>query len=308
MSFFRVWLGMVVVLVGVSMVWAQEGAETMAETAEPEVKQEPVRVTAMTFNIRYGTANDGEHAWPKRREAVVGMIHRHDPDVLGVQEALAFQVEELKEALPEYAFWGVGRDDGALKGEFSGIFYKRDRFAMEDGGHLWLSTTPAVPGSVGWDASMTRMASWVYLSDRFSEEAVVVVNAHFDHRGALSRLESAKLIRNRLIEVPFGVGVVVMGDFNAEEGSQPYQALVVDEHRFVKPLVDAYRSVYPERGETEGTYNGFRADNSRRGGRIDWVLHNDVLRAEACVIDRELVEEVLASDHDPVVAELVFAE
>ncbi|QDU70213.1 endonuclease/exonuclease/phosphatase family protein [Mucisphaera calidilacus] len=264
------------------------------------------RFTAMTFNIRFGTAKDGEHAWPHRRAAVIGMIRRHDPDVLGVQEALAFQVDELQAALPAYWFWGVGRDDGERGGEFCGLFLRADRFVSVDRGHLWLSETPEVVASVGWDASMTRMLSWVLVEDRVAGQQLVVANTHFDHRGPVSRLEAARLIRNRMAMVPDAIPLVLLGDFNAGEGSPPYRALVHDEHAVVAPLVDAYRLANPERRAEEGTYNRFRADEPRTGDRIDWILHTGGLVTRESLIDYGLVDGVLASDHDPVIAVLAY--
>lgn len=261
----------------------------------------------MTFNIRFGTANDGEHAWQHRRDAAIGIIRRHDPDVLGVQEALSFQIDELSAALPGYAFHGVGRDDGGAAGEYCGIFVRSDRFVIENGGHFWLSDTPEVIASVGWDAVITRMASWVVLRDRKNGRPVVVGNTHFDHVGEVSRVESAKLIRQRIQEIASGIAVVVMGDFNAAEGSAPYQALVDDDAGPGDGLIDAYRSAKPISEGDEGTFSGFNAE-AVRGRRIDWVLHNDALSTVACEIDQRLVDGVLASDHDPVIAVLRYKD
>ncbi|WP_428387315.1 endonuclease/exonuclease/phosphatase family protein [Mucisphaera sp.] len=297
-------MGLLLVVVGCGSVAVME--ERVPGRSQDAVSS-PASFTAMSFNIRFGTANDGANAWEHRREAVMGMIRRHDPDLLGVQEALTFQVEEIKAAFPGYAFWGVGRDDGLEAGEYCGIFVKRERFGIEEGGHLWLSEDPERPGSVGWDASMTRMASWVLVRARRSGRAVVFGNTHFDHIGAESRLASARLIRDRLVEVPSGTAFVLVGDFNAGEGSPPYLALTTGDLPGNPALVDAYRQAHPERREGEGTYSAFRAE-AVRDRRIDWVLHNPVLETVDCVIDYGLVDGVLASDHDPVVAELRWAE
>lgn len=288
-----------ILIVALALLCTVTPVSAQAQDAEADFR-------VMSFNIRFGTANDGEHAWPHRRAAVIGMIQRHDPDLLGVQEALAFQIDELSEALPGYAFHGVGRDDGMKRGEFCGIFVRRDRFTIEDGGHLWLSEQPTLPGSVSWDSSMTRMASWVVARDRITGRAVVFANTHFDHIGERARLESSRLIRRRLLAVPEGTAFVLAGDFNAGEGEPPYRALVDQDAGPGSGLIDAYRAAHPEPRGDEGTFSGFNAE-AERGRRIDWILHNRVVETLDCTIDRELVEGVLASDHDPVIAELRYA-
>src|SRR5688572_17683699 len=73
---------------------------------------EPRReIRVMTFNIRYGTASDGENHWDKRKEFLVETIKAFDPDLLGTQETLGFQRDYLAEKLPGHAVLGVGRDD-----------------------------------------------------------------------------------------------------------------------------------------------------------------------------------------------------
>ena len=73
---------------------------------------EPIRV--MSVNVRYGTAPDGANAWPNRRDLLMRTIRAFDPDLLGAQEALAFQCDELRRELAGHAFAGIGRDDRLL--------------------------------------------------------------------------------------------------------------------------------------------------------------------------------------------------
>ncbi len=150
----------------------------------------------MSFNIRYGLANDGANSWEFRKERVAETIRVDGPDLLGTQEVQKFQLDFLLERLPGYAFAGVGREDGREKGEYCALFYREDRFENLGSGHFWLSATPEVPGSRSWDTSMSRMVTWVRLRDRRGgDRPFLFANTHFDHRGSQARLESARLVR-----------------------------------------------------------------------------------------------------------------
>ena len=181
----------------------------------------------MSFNIRYGSANDGDNHWDQRSYLVVETIRMFDPDLLGAQEVLKFQADFLQQQLPGYAFHGVGREDGQTRGEFVPVMYRKDRFEMRDAGHFWLSETPAVAGSKSWDSSLPRMVSWVRLSDLDNDGGeFIFLNTHFDHRGQQARLESARLLRQRVEEITGGgVPFIITGDFNTTEDGQPFAEL-----------------------------------------------------------------------------------
>ena len=204
---------------------------TMFHASGPAAAAEAIRV--MSFNIRYGTADDGVNAWPKRKQFLTDTISAFDPDLLGTQETLAFQRDELLGLLHRYEAAGVGRDNGREKGEMATLFYKPARFEKLAGGDFWLSPTPETVGSKGWDAALPRIATWVKLADKANQAAapILFLNTHFDHQGAEARRESAALIRRWLGEHGAGCRLVVTGDFNAGEGAPPYEALLATRHR-----------------------------------------------------------------------------
>src|SRR5262245_3061593 len=140
-------------------------------------------VKVMSFNIRYGTAKDGENAWPNRKDFLVDTIKKFNPDLLGTQETLAMQRDYLAEQLPTHAALAAGRDDGKEKGEMAALFYRKDRFEKLAGGHFWLSETPESVGVKGWDAALPRIATWVKLRDlkNTSLKPIFYINVHFDH-------------------------------------------------------------------------------------------------------------------------------
>jgi 6-phosphogluconolactonase (cycloisomerase 2 family)/endonuclease/exonuclease/phosphatase family metal-dependent hydrolase len=259
----------------------------------------------MSFNIRYGTANDGPNHWDKRRDDLLANIKAIDPDLLGTQETLKFQRDWLAEKLPQYGWLGIGRDDGNDRGEMMALYYKKDRFTKLDGGHFWLSETPEIVGSKSWDSSLPRMVTWVKLRDKtdLHSKPIVFFNTHFDHQGETARQESAKLLRRKVSEVGYAARVIVTGDFNADEGSGPYRNLFAPIEKVPSPLLDTFRTVHPERDADEGTFSGFQAD-AIHGARIDWIGVSRDWEIRKATIDRTSKEGRTPSDHFAVTATL----
>ena len=280
-------LSMVLICLGCGMLRAEET---------------PIRV--MSFNIRYGTAKDGENAWPQRRDFVVETIQSYSPDLLGTQETLKFQRDEITDRLKGYTAFGVGRDDGKEAGEMMAIFYRNDRFEKLDGGHFWYSETPDVPGSKSWDSSLPRMASWLKLRDlTHPQRALYYFNTHFDHIGRTARVESAKILRSKMAELSGGLPVIVTGDFNAPEGSAVYDKLFAGERPI--PLTDTFRWVHPDQTEDLGTAGGFTLE-SRGSARIDWIGASTQFQVQSAEIDRTNRHGITPSDHFPVTAVLLL--
>lgn len=257
-------------------------------------------VRVMSFNIRFGSAKDGENHWEKRKELVAKTIHEFAPDLLGTQETLKFQADFLSDQMPEYTYFGRSRMKAP--NEHCGIFFRTARFTQLAGGHFWLSESPEAPASKSWDSSLPRMVSWVLLNDHQNESGrpILFVNTHFDHRGKVARLESARLIRQRISTLRTIAGnphVIVTGDFNTAEASAPYEALVSENPQ----LVDTYRRMHPDRQQDEGTFGGWRGVTS--GGRIDWILADpDCKVISATIENTPTADGRYASDHYAVTA------
>lgn len=149
-----------------------------------------ISLRVMSFNIRYPNTDEAvENQWTNRIDRVCALIKEVQPDLLGVQEAVPQQYEDVKAGLDGYASIFAGRDDGT-KGEGTPIFYKADRFRLVDSGHFWLSPTPIQP-SIGWNASCNRIAVWAVLEDVATGKSFVYLNTHFDHVSEEARVESA---------------------------------------------------------------------------------------------------------------------
>lgn len=256
-------------------------------------------MTVLSFNIRYGTAADGDHAWPNRRALVAGVIRDHAPALVGIQEALRFQLDELAAALPGYREVGVGRSDGREQGEYAAILVDTTRFDLVAQGTFWFSDTPEVPGSMHWGNRITRIATWARLADRATGDTLRLYNVHWDHESQPSRERSARLLLDRMAADPHpGDALVLTGDFNADETNPAFRALLADPR---VPLRDTFRALHRD-AAVAGTFNAFRGDST--GGKIDAVLVGpgwEVLRA---AIDRRQVDGLWPSDHFPVVARI----
>lgn len=253
----------------------------------------------MSFNIRYDNPGDGANRWSERREMLVDVVRGFNPDLLGTQECLADQGEFLRQRLPEYTFLGVGRDDGAFKGEMTAIFYRSDRFELLDSGHFWLSEAPDVPGSKSWDAALTRMASWVKLRDKHDGATLCYFNTHFDHQGEHARVMSAQLLRRRVLEISGGQRVIITGDFNASADGLVCTALRLGDDGG-PTLIDTYRDAHPAVQSALGTFNDFKG--AERGARIDWIVVTPDVDVVDASIDRTSRAGHWPSDHFPVTA------
>ncbi len=264
----------------------------------------------MSFNIRYGTADDGEDSWPLRRNLVAQVIAQQDPDILGVQEALHFQLDELMSGLGDYALIGIGRDDGRTRGEYTAILYRASRFELDETDTFWLSDTPEIPGSTSWGNHITRICTWARLVDRESGNSFYVYNVHLDHESQDSRELSAELLAERIAMRTYPDHVIVTGDFNAGEQNSAMRYLRGEvERAWAKSdtappapgLIDTFRRVHPDATDV-GTFNAFRGVTT--GERIDAILVSRDWSVQDAAIVRTSSGGRYPSDHFPVSAVL----
>ncbi len=254
---------------------------------------EPVRV--MSFNVRYGTANDGPNRWELRRELLLDVVKEFDPDVLGLQEALPDQLAALAETLPDHACVGVGREaDGS--GEYSAIFFRQGRFDLAAADTLWLSETPKAPGSRSWGNQLPRIYTWARLLDRSSSRRFTFINTHWDHQSQPAREQSGKAMAALVAElIMAGEPVLVTGDYNSGEDNPAIAYLTRDGEL----LRDAFRVIHPEEPEA-GTFNGFQGRTE--GPKIDAVFATSHWQVQEADIVRTHEGDRFPSDHFPVTA------
>lgn len=258
----------------------------------------------MTFNIRFDNPDDGINRWANRKEMVASVIRFHGADLAGLQEALRPQIDDLAELLPQYAWFGVGRDDGGNRGEFSPVFYRKARFELAAQSTFWLSEQPEVPGSGGWDAALPRIVTWGKLRDRITGREFYLFNTHFDHAGTAARRESARLLRHKIAEIAGNAPVILTGDFNSDPAGEPYRILTGEIAAAGPALQDAYVvSASPHHGPV-ATFTGF--EPLPRGDRIDYIFINRLIQVEKHGILAERFGDRWPSDHFPVIAKMTI--
>lgn len=272
----------------------------------PQVGAEKLR--AMSFNIRYAGAEDGVNSWAMRRDWVADIISSANPDLIGLQEVEAVQMDWCRDVLGGYGVVGVGRQDAKRKGEAVPILYRSSRFTLLESGHFWLSDEPEVPGSRGWDGACERMATWVRLRDTRSQRLLLVLNTHLDHIGTRARREGLALVRERLNDLARGAEVVVLGDFNTSADGEVAAGFFNQNPSSAAgggvALSDTFRVVYPYRDEDEVTFNGW--EPRLEGERIDWIGVSCGFAVVDARIERWLKQGRPPSDHYPVVADLLI--
>jgi len=277
----------------------------------------PIKV--MSYNILYdkyrGVPNAiDSNAWnytagTSRKERVVNMIVSESkafgsegPDILGVQETLQNQADDMQKAMTGYGLSGVCGKTGC---EACRIFYRSDRFTKIDSGTFWLSETPDVQGSVCAGAKYPRIASWVILKDLKNQKSCFVLSTHWDFSQE-PKCYSARLIRDKVKDLADGLPVIVMGDLNTRENERAYSILVGNEEPNGMQLIDTYRSAHPKIGDDEATFHGLRGGAS--GNRIDYIFHNTGFYTDKVTIERNKVLNNYPSDHYPVTATIYYSE
>lgn len=259
---------------------------------------QPLKV--MTYNIRLDLSSDGVNIWPNRKEKVFELIIRNSPDAFAVQEAVPKQMQDLAKALPNYAFVGVGREDGKDKGEYTAIFYKKSRLRVVESSSFWLSETPDVPGSKSWDAAITRMVTWAQFEDKKSKQPFLMITTHFDHVGAVARLQSAMAIKSWIKKktAEKNLPIILCGDFNFQPEEEPYGELV---GQVAPMLIDARPA-----GEARGTFCGFEKDKMECN-IIDYIFLSVEWQKNSFEVLTDNDGTYYPSDHLPVVAIVTLA-
>jgi endonuclease/exonuclease/phosphatase family metal-dependent hydrolase len=252
----------------------------------------------MTFNIRYNTVNDGVNQWDNRKDYAAQILNYYQVDICGMQEALIGQINDLQQRLPNYAWIGLGRDDGKEKGEFSPVFYRKDKFKMLKHGTFWLSENPDFP-NIGWDASLPRVVTWGYFQNMKTKKKFYVFNTHFDHMGKVARAESARLILRKVKTIAGDKTAFIIGDFNATQDSDPIKIINSE----LKNTMELSQS--PHFGPID-TFTGFES-KERPNSQIDHIFTNKPgLKVLSHATLSNTWGGLFASDHHPVLIEVGF--
>jgi endonuclease/exonuclease/phosphatase family metal-dependent hydrolase len=255
----------------------------------------PAPLKVMSYNVRFGTADDGVYSWPNRQDAAVAMIEDQRPAVFGVQEGLRFQLDFIAEKCPEYQYVGVGREDGEARGEHMAVFYDTTRVDLKDWGTYWLSETPDEP-SKGWDAACKRTATWTLLYDKKTDKHFYFVDTHLDHVGEVAREKGLALVVERIGAMnPENYPMILLGDFNVYPDDPCLAGLraVMTDAREVAPVTS-----------NESTYHGY---GTVEKAPIDYIFYSGFAGCEEFArVTKPYLECPYVSDHYPVTAVLKY--
>ena len=254
-------------------------------------------LTVLSYNIRYDNPNDGENQWKYRKERVASYIKEISPDIIGMQEVLEPQLVFLDVSLKEFSYVGVGREDGKTKGEYSPILYNSNRLTLLQTDTFWLSETPKVI-SVGWDAALERICTYAQFKHKETGQKFWVFNTHFDHIGELARIQSAKLIHQKIKMLNTNnFPVIITGDFNLTPDTAPIKI-------FQNAYVDVMQKT-PTNANNYGTFTGFdKLSNGKE--RIDYIFQKGLKTLKSTHIWLKTTSGGWASDHHPVQAIFSF--
>lgn len=258
------------------------------------------QVKVMTFNIRTRTFIDGFNGWSHRKQMVFDMLADNAADVVGLQEARASQLRQIRQALPDYGVYSAGRSDGLAGGESCPILYRKSRLSLEEAGTFWFSDTPSVPGSKDWGNMPPRICSWARLTETSSGNSFYVYNLHLDNLSQHSREKSIRLLTQQIAARKTADPFLIVGDFNMEQ-SNPAMAFLETAHAgLVQGIRDVWQLIHPNK--SIGTRHGFHGSTS--GPQIDHILICDSIQALDARIDKREVNGRYPSDHFPVIAKV----
>ncbi|WP_195374064.1 MULTISPECIES: endonuclease/exonuclease/phosphatase family protein [Parabacteroides] len=266
-------------------------------------KQPDAPLNVMTFNIRMDTKEDGANQWSNRKDLAADLVKFHSVDLFGAQEVLNHQLNDLLTRLPEYAYIGVGREDGKTKGEYAAIFYKKDRFVLEDSGNFWLAEDINAVGKKGWDAACERVATWGIFKDKESGKKFFFLNTHLDHMGKVARHEGASLVLDEAHKLAKGLPVIVTGDFNATPDDDPIKVLTdKNDPRHITHS----REIASLKYGPEWTFHDYgRIPNEKREW-IDYIFVKGDIKVLRNGVLTDTLNNLYPSDHCPAMATLII--
>ena len=276
-------------------------------------------LTVCSYNVRYKNSGDTDagNGWNTRRTYLINFVNFQQPDLLGVQEAVSAQMSDMASGLKGYDYVGVGRNDGATGGEYSAIFYRKERMVLLDNGDFWLSDTPYKPSkgfpSKGGSTQYYRICSWGKFYDKVTGSVVYHFNTHLD-LDETNRQQSYYLIKQKIQEIATTTApVIISGDYNAVQTGDAYKLFYNSGF-----LNDCYVRA-KQKFITNGTSPGFNANNySTVSGdfrRIDHIFvtkafnveHYGVLNPCYYSTDGSAdYAEKAYSDHSPVLVKLTI--
>jgi endonuclease/exonuclease/phosphatase family metal-dependent hydrolase len=244
------------------------------------------------------TPADGDNSWRYRKDVAASIIKANNVDIVGAQEVLHNQLIDLKERLSEYNIIGVGREDGKEKGEYAAIFYKKDSFEEIKSGHFWISETPEIPGSKGWDAACERIATWAILKNIKTKKHIFILNTHLDHVGEIARKKGVVMILEKIEQLNNDYPVVITGDFNSTPETDAIKT-ILNSGKYEDSRLAAKETI-----RVEGTYHEYGTILKENRDIIDFIIVSNSVEVELYNVLQETLDGIYLSDHAPVISKI----
>ncbi len=254
-----------------------------------------MRLKLVSFNMNHTSLPNNRYAWDNRIDAIRAFFDAEKPDIVGTQELLYQNIQMAETLLPVYAWVGEGRN-GGKKGEYTAIFYRKDRLRLLDWGIFWLSKTPDAPASRSWLSMCPRTCTWALLESKEDASRVQIYNTHLDCLSFIARIKGLRLISQHMLTADPLAETVLMGDFNAPHNSRPLMALHGAAHGARIPMIGGNLVYGKEMGRT---YHGFKGKAA--GRPIDYILTSGGMEIMDTYVDRRRYQGRYPSDHYPVV-------
>lgn len=278
-------------------------ANTTDNSKKADGSDNTTSVNVMSFNIRYDNPGDKQNNWKFRKDRAANAIMFYDADIVGTQEVLKNQLNDLKQRLPQYTAIGVAREDGKEEGEYNVLFFKTDRFDNLESGTFWLSETPEVAGSQGWDGACKRIATWARLKDKESGDTLLALNTHLDHVGEVARREGVNLIFNKVTELSHGAPIIVTGDFNSTPDSDVVKHITnPEDENHLTDTRDLAKVVYGP----QWSFHDFGSIPYAGRPLIDYIFVRGDVEVDRLGVLAETENEAFLSDHAPVIATITL--
>lgn len=239
------------------------------------------KIKVMTFNLRVEVFEDGINSFSNRKDRVLSVIKKHNPDIIGFQEATESMKKWLNVVLNDYIVVGCGRDNH-YGGESTPIAYKKDKFDLIELTNFWLSNTPSVPASTyGLDQSdCPRIVTSTILRYKETNKRFRYINTHLDHEGSQARLLSSKQLINHIKEKE--ITCVLTGDFNALPNTPEIKEIT----NYLKDITINIKGTFHEFGKLDIPT------------KIDYIFTNLSSNTnETYIIDEKPINGVYVSDH-----------
>jgi len=249
-------------------------------------------LNVMSFNVRYYTPYDGINHWTYRKDRVIQVLKNYEPDIMGLQEPVIWQIEDILEKMPDYSWLGYGPEDGDTRGEYEPVLYNAKKMQLLSAGQFWLSENHE-DVSIGWDADNKKVCVWGKFITLKEGNVFYFFNVHYDHKGVTARKESSKLVL-RMIDKLIGdqqIPVILAGDFNSGPNTEPIKTIKTS-------MKDSYEVTLSPPTGSVGTFNNFD-ENYPLTGRIDYVFVNDLVTINSYRTINDRVDNLFPSDHFP---------